>query len=195
VDFTSQGGADEIAELLAAAMEMGADGVEGQVEGEGDVFVAALLLVEEDEDGALGVGELEEGAVDGFEGLTVGELLLGVGGWGGEGFDEVGDFLVGIEGGGEGVGAVAAAALPLVLGYVEEDAVEVSGEFGVALEVRKTAVEAQEDLLGEVLDAVRGAGEALEGAEDHLLVLADDLLERELGRGAGLGVAGHWSVR
>ena len=41
------------AKSLAAAVEMGADGVEGEGEGVGDLFVGALLLVKEDEDGSL----------------------------------------------------------------------------------------------------------------------------------------------
>ncbi len=174
---------------------MGADGVDGEVEGEGDVLVAALLLVEEDEDGALGVGELEKRVVDGLEGLVAGELLLGVRVVGGEGFDEGRGIFVGIISGGEGAIAVAAAALPLVLGYVEDDAIEIGGEFGVSLKVGQAAVEAEEDLLGEIFDAVGGAGEALKGAEDHGLVLADDLFEQIVGADAGLGLVGQGWVR
>ena len=174
---------------------MGADGVDGQVQGQGDVLVAALFLVEEDEDGAFRIGEFKKSAVDGLESLTLRELLLGVGSVGWEGFDERGEVFVGIAGGGEGVGAVAAAVLPLVLGYVEDDAVQVGGELGVAVEVREAAVEAKEDLLGKVFDAVGGAGEALQRAEDHPLVLAHDLLERRVGGRAGLGLGDQDWVR
>jgi hypothetical protein len=101
---------------------MGANGADGQVEGESDVFVAELFLMIEDEDGTLGFGELHEGAVDGFEDLLFGELLLGGGAGLGDGFDGIGGVVVGVEGRGVEVGAVFAAALPLVLGYVEDDA-------------------------------------------------------------------------
>lgn len=90
-------------------MEVRADGVDGQVECEGDVLVAALLLMIKDEDGAFGLGELEEGLVYGFEDLGVGELLLGVGSVVGESLDEGWVFVVfvGVEGWGEEVGTLA----------------------------------------------------------------------------------------
>jgi len=180
-------GFDEVSELLAASVEVGADGADGQAQGERDVLVAALLLMIKDENGSLLVRELHESAVDGFEDLLALVELLGVGFVRGEGFDEGGGVVVGVFGGAETVGAILAAALPLILGDINDDAVEVGGELGVALKVDEPAVEAEEDLLGQILEAGvamrTGAGEAQERPEDEGLVLADDVLE--VGRGMG----------
>jgi len=58
--------------------------------------------------------------------------------------------------------AVAAAALPLVLGYVDGDAVEVGGDEGFAAEAGEGAIEAEEDILGEVVEVLAAAGETQE---------------------------------
>jgi hypothetical protein len=80
------------------------------------------------------------------------------------------------------VGAVvAAAALPLVLRYVDGDAVEIGGEEGFAAKTGEGSVEAEENLLGEVFEVFPAAGQAQEGAEDHGLMVAYDLLEGEIG--------------
>ena len=50
-----------------------------------------------------------------------------------------------------------------------------------AAEVRQSAEEAEEDVLGEVFERVVTAGEAREGAEDESLVFVDDLVEVEVG--------------
>jgi len=173
---------DELGEAFAAAVEVGADCVDGKAEGDGDAFVAALFLVVEDEDGALDFGEVKESGVDGVDELGVGEELLGVAGVVGQVVArevfEPGGFGIVVEGGlGGDVFALFAAALPLVLGDVDDDAVEVGGDGGVAAEVRKGAVEAEEDFLGEVFDLRAGAGHACERAENHALVLAHEGFE------------------
>ncbi len=76
---------------------------------------------------------------------------------------------------------VAAAALPFVLGDVGDDAIEVGAEQGFAAKRGKRAVEAEKDLLGKIVDMFPAAGEANEGAEDHGLMVLDDLLEAEVG--------------
>ena len=78
--------------------------------------------------------------------------------------------------------AVAAAALPLVLGDVDGDAVEVGSDEGFAAKAGQGAVEAEKDVLGEVVEMLAAAGEAQEGAEDHVLMVAYHLLEGEIGR-------------
>lgn len=82
--------------------------------------------------------------------------------------------------------AVAAAALPLVLGYVDGDAVEIGGDEGVAAKAGQGAVEAEKDVLGEVVEMLAAAGEAQQSAKDHVLMVAYHLLEGEIGVQAGL---------
>ena len=106
-------------------------------------------------------------------------VLLGVAGVGGEGVaGEVFKPGAGVVFEGEGFGgegfSVFAASLPFVLGDVDDDAVEVGGDGGVAAEVGEGAVEAEEGFLGEVFDVGAGAGHARERAEDEPLVLVDE---------------------
>ena len=82
--------------------------------------------------------------------------------------------------------AVAAAALPLVLRDVHRDAVEIGGDKGFAAKTRQSSVEAEEDFLCQVVEMLAAAGEAQKGAEDHGLMVADQLLEGEIGVQAGL---------
>jgi hypothetical protein len=81
---------------------------------------------------------------------------------------------------------VAAAALPLILGDVDGYAVEVGGDEGFAAKAGQGAVEAKEDVLGEIVDVFTTAGQAQKGAEDHGLMVAYQLLEGEVGVQAGL---------
>lgn len=164
---------EPIAELATGAMQMGANGAEGHPQGEGDAFVGLLFLMIEDEYGALGRAEGLEVLLDGVLQFTGGELLLGVGSRAGEPVVPAG---FGVGEGGEGL-VVAAAAFPLILGDVDGDAIEVGGEQGVSAEVGKGAEETKKDLLGEILQVLPAAGEAKQGAEDHVLVCADQVLE------------------
>jgi hypothetical protein len=66
------------AELFAAAVEMGSNGADGQVEGVGDLLVGTLLLMIEDEDSALDLAEALEVFFDRLLKLALLYLLLGV---------------------------------------------------------------------------------------------------------------------
>jgi hypothetical protein len=81
---------------------------------------------------------------------------------------------------------VATTTLPFVLRDVDGDAVEIGGDEGFAAKAWQGAVETEEDVLGEVVDVLAIAGEAQEGAEDHGLMVAYQLLEGEVGVQAGL---------
>jgi len=81
---------------------------------------------------------------------------------------------------------VTAPALPLVLRDVDGDAVEIGGDEGVAAKAGEGAVEAEEDVLGKVVEMLAAAGESQEGAEDHVLMVVHHLLEGEIGVQAGL---------
>ena len=161
---------------------MGSDGADRKAEGVGDLLVGTLFLVVEDDDGALDVAEAPELLFDGLLEFALFYLLLGVAVGVGETVFPAG----GVVGEG-GMGTVfAAAPLPLVLGHVDGDPVEVGGDEGLAAKAGKGAVEAEEDVLGEVVEVFAGAGEAQEGAEDHVLMVAYHLLEGEIGVQAGL---------
>jgi hypothetical protein len=161
---------------------MSPDSADGHAESVGDLLVGTLLLMIEDEDGALDVAEALEVLFDGLLELALLYLLLGVAVGMGETVlpagDVVGERDVGV--------AVATAALPLVLGDVDGDAVEVSGDEGIAAKAGQGAVETEEDVLGEVVEVFAAAGEAQKGAEDHVLMVAYHLLEGEIGVQAGL---------
>jgi hypothetical protein len=169
-------------QLFAAAVQMGSDGADGHAEGVGDLLVAALLLMIEDEDGSLDVAEALELLLDGLLELALLYLLLGVA-------VRVRQTVLpagGVVGEGDVGVAVAAAALPLVLRDVDGDTVEVGGDEGFAAEAGEGAVEAEEDVLGQVVEVLAATGEAQEGTEDHGLMVADQLLEGEISLQAGL---------
>ena len=155
---------------------------DGHVERVGNLLVGALFLMIEDEDGSLDVAETLELLFDGLLKLPLFYLLLGVAIGVGEAVFPAG----GVVGEGDVGAVVAAAALPLVLGDVDGDAVEVGGDEGFAAEAGEGAIEAEEDVLGEVVEMLAAAGEAQESAEDHVLMVAYHLLEGEIGVQAGL---------
>ena len=161
---------------------MGPYGSDGHPERVGDLLVAALLLMIEDEDGPLHLAEMLELLFDGLLKLALLYLLLGVAIRVGEAVFPAG----GLVGEGDVGVAVAAAALPLVLSDVDGDAIEVGGDEGFAAEAGQGAVEAEEDVLGEVVEMLAAAGKTQEGAEDHVLMVAYHLLEGEIGVQAGL---------
>jgi hypothetical protein len=154
-------------------MKMRSDGTDGQIQGIGDLIVGAFFLMIEDENGALDLAEALEVLFDGLLELMLLDLLFGIAAGVREAVLPAG----GVVGEGDESEFVAAAAFPLVLSNVDGDAVEIGGEEGFAAKAGEGAVEAEEDLLGEVVDVFPAAGEPQKGAEDHRLVVAYHLLE------------------
>jgi hypothetical protein len=161
---------------------MSSHGSDGHTERVGDLLVGALFLMIEDEDGSLDVAEALELLFDGLLELAFFYLLLRVAVGVGEAVFPAG----GVVGEGDVGAVVAAAALPLVLRDVDSDAVEVGGDEGFAAEAGEGAIEAEEDVLGEIVEVLAAAGETQEGAEDHVLMVVYHLLEGEIGVQAGL---------
>ena len=163
-------------------MQMGPDGPDRHPEGVGDLLIGALLLMIKDEDGAFDVAEALELFLDGLLKLALLDLLLGVAVRVGETVfppgDVVGERDVGV--------AITTPALPLVLGDIDGDAVEVGGDEGIPAKTGQRAVETEEDVLGQIVEVLAAAREAQEGPEDHLLMVAYHLLEGEIGVQAGL---------
>jgi hypothetical protein len=157
-------------------------GSDGHSESVGNLLVGALFLMIEDEDGSLDLAEPLEVFFDGLLELALLDLLFGIAIGVGETVFPAG----GVVGEGDVGAVVAAASFPLVLGDVDGDAVEVGGDEGFAAKAGEGAVEAEEDVLGEVIEMLAAAGEAQEGAEDHVLMVVYHLLEGEIGLQAGL---------
>ena len=159
-------------------------GSDGHAECVGDLLVAALLLMIKDEDGSLDLAEALEVLFDRLLEFALLQLLLGVAVGVGEAIFPAGGVV-----GERDVGvAVATAPLPLVLGDVDGDPVEVGGDEGIAAKARQGTVKAEEDVLGQIVEVLAAACKAQEGAEDHVLMVAYHLLEGEIGLQAGLGL-------
>jgi hypothetical protein len=132
-------------------MEAGADSADGDAEEFGDVRVAHLLHVAEDDCFAIVGGECGEGEAELLDALGVGEIEQGIGLGGG-------NFEIEILGGG---------SAELLEEEVAGDAVEVTGEGAAGgVEAAGATDEGEEDLLNDVFGDFRGAGHAEGVAED-----------------------------
>lgn len=155
---------------------MGSDGADGHAECVADLLIAALLLMIEDEDGSLDLAQALELLFNGLLELTLLDLLLSIAVGMGEPVlppgRVVGDGDVGV--------TVTAPALPLVLGNVNGDAIEIGSDKGFTAKAGEGAVEAEKHVLGEIVEVLTAAGEAQERAEDHILMVAYHLLEGEI---------------
>jgi hypothetical protein len=157
-------------------------GSDGHAQGIGDLLVGALFLMIKHEDGPLDLAEPLEVLFDGLPKLALFYLLLGVA-------IRMSKTLLpagGVVGEGDVRSVVATAALPLVLGNVDGDPVKVGSNKGFAAKAGQGTIEAEEDVLGKVIEVLPAAREAQKGAEDHLLMVAYHLLEAEIGLQVGL---------
>ena len=170
-------GLQSFAELFASPVKVSSDCADWQVERVGDLIVGTLFLMIEDDYGALDLAEALEVLFDGLLKLALLDLLLGVAAGVREAVLPAG----GVVRYGDVGAVVTAATLPLVLGDVDGDAVEVGGEEGFAAKAGEGAVETEEDLLSQIVEVFSAAGQAQEGAEDHVLMVVDHLLEGEIG--------------
>ena len=176
-----------LAQFFAAPVQMGSNRTNGHAEGVGDLLVTPLLLMIEDEDGSLNLAEALKLFFDGLLELALFDLLLGVAVGVGEtvfpGGGVVGEGDVGVP--------VAATTFPFVLGDVDGNAIKVRGNQGLAAKTGKGAVEAEKNILSEVVEVLVAAGEAQKSAEDHRLMVVHHLLEGEIGVQAGLDLGVH----
>jgi hypothetical protein len=149
---------------------------DGHAQRIGDLLVGALFLMIKHEDGPLDLTEPLEVLFDGLPKLVLFYLLLGVAIRMSKSLLPAG----GVVGEGDVRPVVATAALPLVLGNVNGDAVKVGSNEGFAAKAGQGAIEPEEDVLSKVVEVLPAAGETQEGAEDHLLMVAYHLLEGEI---------------
>jgi hypothetical protein len=164
------------AKLLAAAMQVCAHGAYRQPERLRNLLVTPFFLMVEHQYGPLHRAELLQLAFYRIPELPFGKLLLSVEAGMLEAAFPVALFF---REGDQGT-VVTAAALPFILGYIGDDAIEVGAEQSFAPKRGKRPVEAEKDFLGEIVDMFTAAREAHEGAEDHGLMVLDDLLEAEV---------------
>jgi hypothetical protein len=158
-------------------MQMGAHGAYGQLKRLGNLLVAPFFLMVEHQNGPLHRAELLQLALYRIPELPFSKLLLSV---------ETGmlkaAFPIALVFSKRHQGKViTAAALPFVLGYVGDNAIEVGAEQSFTTKRGECPVEAEKDLLSKIVDMFPAPGETHEGAEDHGLMVSDDLLEAEVG--------------
>jgi hypothetical protein len=154
-------------------MQMRAHGANRQFERLRNLLITALLLMIEHQYGPLDRAELLQLLFYRIPELLLGKLLLRV--WAGV-WQAIFPVRVLIRKGNQRP-VVAATALPFVLGHVGDDAIQVGAEQGFAAKGTQRPVEAQKDLLGKIVDMFAAAGQANKGAEDHGLMVSDNLLE------------------
>jgi hypothetical protein len=157
-------------------------GPDGHAQRMGDLLVGTLFLMIEDEDGSLDLAEPLELLFDGLLKLALLYLFLSIAIRVREAVFPAG----GVVGEGDVGTVVATAALPLVLGNVDRDAVKVGSHQGFAAKAGQGTIEPEEDVLGKVVEMLPAAREAQKGSEDHLLMVEYHLLEAEIGVQAGL---------
>ena len=161
---------------------MGSHSADGHAECVSDLLVGSLFLMVQDQYGSFDLAELVQLLFDGLLKLALFHLLFGVAFGMRKTLFPAGDIV-----GERDVGAVVfSAALPLVLSYVHGDSVEIGGDEGFAAEVGQGAIEPDKDLLRKVVDMLAASGEAQKRAEDHCLMIANQLLEGEIGVQGGL---------
>ena len=158
-------------------MEVSTDSVDGKFEIESNLFVAALFLMIEDEDGAFDDAELLQLVFNGLLKLPLSELLLGIRRLVGETFFQTGFVAFIRSGDGDKRAFNASSPLPFILGDVDGDPIQIRREHRLAAKGRERSVEAEEDLLRKVFDVFAAAGKAGERAEDHRLMILHNLLE------------------
>jgi len=76
---------------------------------------------------------------------------------------------------------VPPSPFPFILRDIGDDAIEISAEQSFAAKRRQGAVEAQKDLLRKIIDVFAATREANERAEDHGLMVSNNLLEGGVG--------------
>lgn len=77
---------------------------------------------------------------------------------------------------------VSLPSLPLILRNVYGNAIKISREQRLAAKAGQRTIQPQKDLLRQIFNVLPAAGQTHQRAEDHRLVVADNLLEVEVGR-------------
>jgi hypothetical protein len=123
---------------------MGPDSTDGHAESVGDLLVGSLLLMIEDEDSSLDVAETLKVLFDRLLELALLQLLLGIAIRVGETIFPRGDII----GEGDMDISIATAALPLVLGDIDGNAIEVGRNEGISTKAGQGAIKAEKHVLG-----------------------------------------------
>ncbi len=173
---------DGFPQLLPPAMQMRPHRSDRQSQDVRNLLVRALLLMIEDENGALNRTQPLELRFDRVLELALLQLLLGVSPGMLEPVFPARNFV----GERDMRANIPTPPLPLVLRYVHRNAIKIGGDQGFAAKARQRTIEAKKDILGEIIDMLAAPGQPQQGAKHHVLVLAHQLLEAEIGGQARL---------
>ena len=157
-------------------MQMGAYGVQRQIQDAGDLVIAAPLLMKEDQRGALAIGEAAEGVLHRVPGVLLLQRVVdrrpGVGQ----------SFLPARARFAQGDGSMArlTTTVSFILRDVDDDAIEICRQLRLTAKMRERTKEPQEDFLRRIFD-VTTAEQAREHAKHHGLMVANELFEVVVG--------------
>lgn len=150
------------AEELEAALEMALDGSQGCVECGGNFARSHVLLITENDGGALGFGQSDEQLLDaraeGRGGILAGDVVMIAD------LDPVG-------------GAACVAAAKGVCAAADGDATQPEERVIRRVELAKVAIHFKKDILGDFFGEAVVAGDAEGDGKDHGLVLVHELFE------------------
>ncbi len=141
-----------------------------------NLLVAAFFLMIEDQDRPLNLTENLKLFLDGLLELSFFQLLLGVAVRVRKPLLPRRSFVRK-----RNMGAVITSPpLPLVLRDIHRDPVKIGGDQGFAAKTRQRTVKPQKDIQRKIIDMLTTARQAQEGAKDHCLMVAYQLLEGEI---------------
>jgi hypothetical protein len=75
---------------------------------------------------------------------------------------------------------ITSPPFPLVLRDIHRDPVKIGSDQGFAAKTRQRTVEPEKNILRKIIDMLTTAGQAQQGAKDHCLMVAYQLLEGEI---------------
>ena len=157
-------------------MQVRADCADGQPKNIGDLLITLLLLMVEDHDRTLRITQLVQMLLDSCRELGFFHLLGGVGCGMGEPVFPC-SILIGER---YLTPVFTLTPLPLVLSDVHGNSIEIGAQGSFTTKVRQRTKQPEEDILREIFERVITSSEPRKCAKDHLLMIADDLLEVRL---------------
>jgi len=167
----------QLTQFFSPAVQMRSYRTYGQLEQLGDLLITALFLMIKHQDGPFRFRKLQKLVIHGLPELFLRQRGLGIRHGIGKVLDPLGILILfAVKDRRGDILAFLAPPLPLILGNVYDDAVEIGGNLRIAAKVLQATVEPEKDLLRQVLH-IAAAGKAQQGTEDAILLRPDDLFE------------------